>query len=67
MPSRDFSASTGRRGVDLAETRRRILFACEHLAANAPAHAQRRPSGGTFSRTGDGDLGGHRTSSEHAA
>jgi hypothetical protein len=33
MQSRDFSAN---RGPDLGETRRRFLFAREHLAAHAP-------------------------------
>jgi hypothetical protein len=37
MPSRDSSTSHGDRVVDLAETRRRFLFACEHLAAHAPS------------------------------
>jgi len=36
MHARDHAARPGERRTDLGETRRRFLFAREHLAAHAP-------------------------------
>jgi hypothetical protein len=64
MHSRDFSGRPGGQ-PDLGETRRRFLFAREHLAAHAPgARPQRAPAPGARSRRRDGGSAVNRTGSK---
>jgi hypothetical protein len=64
MHSRDLAA--GR--ADLGETRRRFLFAREHLAAHAPgARPQRALMTGVHSQRADGGPAAGRASAQPAA
>jgi hypothetical protein len=64
MHTHDYTAASGERGADLDETRRRFLFAREHLAAHAP-RGRHQPVLKAAARGPHGDRGSraHRASS----
>ena len=66
MHARNLSAGPGDPGTDLDETRRRFLFAREHLAAHAPG-ATRRPGSSSAAGRPDDDPAAGRAFSERAA